>query len=73
MGKCYYRVRSTRERGHWRDGRWWPPSWVDVEELNAAIMTDTRFEVEVIGEVMQPVIDSVSKRVRGGGKRGRKG
>lgn len=54
-----FRVRSTAERGHWRNGKHWGPSFVTVpaEEVTDSMLADPRLEIVLDGVVVQSVID----------------
>ena len=69
-----YKVRSTAERGHWRNGRHWGNTFVSVtaNEVTPAMFADPRLIIELDGEAVQAVVEEVKKESKAAGKAGRR-
>lgn len=66
------KVRSTAERGHWRNGRHWGPQFVAVpaNEVTPSMFADPRLVIELDVEAVQAVVEE--SKVKETGKAGKK-
>ncbi len=67
------KVRSTAERGHWRNGRHWGPQFTSVpaNEVTPAMFADPRLVIEFNEEAVQAVVEEVKSEEKTG-KAGKK-
>lgn len=68
------KVRSTAERGHWRNGRHWGNTFVSVpaNEVTLAMFADPRLFIELDKEVVQAVVKEVKEEFKAVGKAGKR-
>lgn len=68
------KVRSTAERGHWRNGRHWGPQFASVpaNEVTPAMFADPRLVIELDVEAVQTVVEEVKSEEAKTRKAGKK-